>query len=342
MDEFLNQTEPESLLPDSNPAANPVDEFERPSRADTGLEEARDLRKSEPVSDDVIELVQLLQSGLCQRLEHRLGARAHVRMKVRPVGLKTTTLSESFSDLLQSLLFFHDSNSPPSIPQLIDWQTPLAMVLIERQLGGKSRQDHGDWTDVLTDIETQLLTRLCNIVLDEFDLSPNLSRFRELRLIPIVSDQMLAESDFRHVRLLCVSFEIVFDHVCGMFRCWLPMRSQAPVHQVGGLSTQANLTPQFNSPNEDRQTRPVPQTRLELIAELATLKLRTSELAGLAVGDVLFTDVGQLNVATLRLANQNLYQAAVGTLAGKKAVRLLKRPNKNPDSASTGDLPQSD
>ena len=28
MDEFLNQTEPESLLPDSNPAANPVDEFE--------------------------------------------------------------------------------------------------------------------------------------------------------------------------------------------------------------------------------------------------------------------------------------------------------------------------
>ena len=114
------------------------------------------------------------------------------------------------------------------------------------------------------------------------------------------------------------------------------------MHQVGGLSTQANLTPQFNSPNEDRQTRPVPQTRLELIAELATLKLRTSELAGLAVGDVLFTDVGQLNVATLRLANQNLYQAAVGTLAGKKAVRLLKRPNKNPDSASTGDLPQSD
>ena len=76
------------------------------------MEEARDLRKSEPVSDDVIELVQLLQSGLCQRLEHRLGALAHVRMKVRPVGLKTTTLSESFSDLLQSLLFFHDSNSP--------------------------------------------------------------------------------------------------------------------------------------------------------------------------------------------------------------------------------------
>ena len=36
------------------------------------------------------------------------------------------------------------------------------------------------------------------------------------------------------------------------------------------------------------------------------------------------TDIAQLDGATLRLADRVLYQVAIGTLTGKKAVRLAK------------------
>ena len=341
MGELLSHSELELLLSAREPTptrAQELPQFEGPL-GDASSWKLHDFRELEPLAGEVIELVQCLQSGLCQQLERRFGSLFRTNIKVRPVGLDQMEFGELVSGPPHLIICRISSPSQPN-PWLISWQPALANSLIERLLGGESHQSTNEPTEAPTEIEVHLLTRLCNAVLGEFDQSTSLNRLGHPRSMAIVADLMLVQSELAGIPFLCVSFEIVCDHDRGLMYCWLPVNSVVQNRQTKQFGDHRGQSPQLDLPTGALLETPVRRASIELIAELANLRLRVSEVAGLVIGDVLLTDLTQLNGATLRLANRTLYRVAIGALTGRKAVRLSKLLADHAVSDSTNELPQ--
>ena len=149
----------------------------------------------------------------------------------------------------------------------------------------------------------------------------------------VVPRPLRIRSELAGTPYLCASFEIAFDGDRGLMHCWLPRTHFAQ-------SRQTEQDSQIRASESDLLSAQTQQAKLKLAADLAHLKLRVSEIADLAIGDVLMTDISQLDGATLRLADRVLYQVAIGTLTGKKAVRLVKPLLESATSVSINESPK--
>ncbi len=319
MGELLSHSEIETLLSGVEsvaPRAATVSHSElRPGEPSNW--ESHDFREPEPLSRQAIELLQALHAGLCQQLARRFHSLLHSTVDVRPVGLNQMRFDERASDTASPDLICQMEGPPQSAPWLICWQPALAHSLINRLLGGAVLRPSDSPAAAPSEIEVRLLNRLCGAVLDE------LARFAEpgqpghLREMTVVPSPLLKRPELAGTPYLCVSFEVVCDGDRGVLHCWLPTTH---LSQRQGLEGE---TP-FRTSKPGWLAAPTQQARIELRADLARLQLRVSDVADLAIGDVLMTDIAQLSGATLRLADRALYQVAIGTLTGKKAVRLAK------------------
>lgn len=319
MGELLSHSEIETLLSAVEsvpPRAGMAPQFE-PRPADPSNWESHDFREPEPLPRNAIELLQGLHAGLCQQLAHRFHLLLHSPVDFRPVGLNQMRFDECAKDSTPPDLICQMGSPTQSSPWLICWQPALAHSLINRLLGGAVLRPSDSPAAAPSEIEVRLLNRLCCAVLDE------LARFAEpgqqgpLHEMTVVPSPLRKQPELAGTPYLCVSFEVVCDGDRGLMHCWLPKTQFAPRHEAErGLPYRSSGTGLLSAPTQ--------HAKIELLADLANLKLRVSEIADLAIGDILMTDITQLDGATLRLADKALYQVAIGTLTGKKAVRIAK------------------
>lgn len=188
-------------------------------------------------------------------------------------------------------------------------------------------------TEVPSEIEVRLLNRLCSAVLDELGRFAGPSPLGPPHEMTVVPSPLRIRPELAGTPYLCASFEIVCDGDRGLMHCWLPRSHFAQTRQT-------EEGPQFRTSGPGLLAEQTHQAKIELAADLASLKLRVSEIADLAIGDVLMTDIAQLDGATLRLADRVLYQVAIGTLTGKKAVRLAKPLLPSATSVSVDESPK--
>lgn len=319
MGELLSHSEIETLLsaveavpPRAATVTHPELRPDEPSNW-----ESHDFREPEPLSRQAIELLQALHAGLCQQLARRFHSLLHSIVDVRPVGLNQMRFDECASESASPDLICQIESPTQSTPWLICWQPALAHSLINRLLGGAVLRPSDSPPAAPSEIEVRLLNRLCCAVLDELARFAEPGQLGQLREITVVSSPFRKRPELAGTSYLCVSFEVVCDDDRGVMHCWLPKTHLA---QRQGMECE---TP-FRTSGPGLLAAPTRQAKIELLADLAQLKLRVSEIADLAIGDVLMTDIAQLDGATLRLADRALYQVAIGTLTGKKAVRLAK------------------
>ena len=319
MGELLSHSEIETLLSaveSSPPRAELVSHSElRP--AEPLNWESHDFREPERLPREAIELLQALHSGLCQQLARRFHSLLHSTVEVRPVGLNQMRFDECALDATSPYLICQIESPAQPTPWLISWQLALAQSLINRLLGGAMLRANDSPAEVPSEIEVRLLNRVCSAVLDELGRFAGPSQLGNPHEMTVVPSPLRIRPELAGTPYLCASFEIVFDGDRGLMHCWLPRTHFAQTQQSEQDSQIRTSGPGLLSV----QTQ---QAKIQLAADLANLKLRVSEIADLAIGDVLMTDISQLDGATLRLADRVLYQIAIGTLTGKKAVRLAK------------------
>ncbi len=279
--------------------------------------ESHDFREPEPLPREAIELLQALHAGLCQQLARRFSSLLHSTVQIRPVGLNQLRFDECASDSESPDLICQIERPTQLTPWLILWQPALAHSLINRLLGGAMLRASDSPAEVPSEIEVRLLNRLCNAVLDELGRFAEPSPPGHPHEMTVVPSPLRIRPELAGTPYLCASFEIVCDGDRGWMHCWLPKTHLAPVRQT-------EQDPQLRTSGPGLLAAQTRQAKIELAVDLAHLKLRVSEIADLAIGDVLMTDITQLDGATLRLADRVLYQVAIGTLTGKKAVRLAK------------------
>ena len=319
MGELLSHSEIETLL---SAVESPPPRAEMVSHAELRPAEplnweSHDFREPEPLPREAIQLLQALHAGLCQQLARRFNALLHSTVEIRPVGLNQMRLDECASDSTSPDLICQIESPTQSTPWLISWQPTLARSLINRLLGGAMFRPSDSPTEVHSEIEIRLLNRFCSTVLDELGRFAGPSQLGHPHAMTVVPGPLRIRSELAGTPYLCASFEVVCDGDRGLMHCWLPRTHFAQTRPT-------EQEPQLKSSEPGLLAAQTQQAKIELAADLANLKLRVSEIADLAIGDVLMTDIAQLDGATLRLADQVLYQVAIGTLTGKKAVRLAK------------------
>jgi len=335
MGELLSPSEIETLLSavESVPPRAEIVPHSELRPAEPSNWESHDFREPEPLPREAIELLQALHAGLCQQLARRFNSMLHSSVEIRPVGLSQMRFDECASDSTPPYLICQIVSPTQSAPWLISWQPVLAHSLINRLLGGATLRPSDSSAEVPSEIEVRLLNRLCSAVLDE------LGRFAEPSLLGHLYEMTVVPSPFQ-VQLelggnpyLCASFEIVYDGDRGLMHCWLPKSRFEPTRKT-------EQDPQLRTSEPSLLSAQTQLAKLELAADLANLKLRVSEIADLSIGDILMTDITQLEGATLRLADRRLYQVVIGTFTGKKAVRLVKPLVPSTTSVSINEAPK--
>ena len=335
MGELLSHSEIETLLSavESPPPRAETVSHSEPRPAESLNWESHDFREPEPLPHEAVGLLQALHAGLCRQLTHRLNSLLHAVVEIHPVGLVQMRFDECASDSM-SLDRICQFESPTLwTPCLVSWQPALAHSLINRLLGGAMFLSDGSPAEVPSEIDVRLLNRLCRAVFDElgrFAEPSSQDHPPEMRVIP---SSLQISPELAGTPYLRASFEITCEGDRGLMHFWVPATRFAQTQHTESDSQLRALGP-------SRLAAQTQQAKIELAADLANLKLHVSEIAALEIGDVLMTDINQLDGATLRLSGRNLYQVAIGTLSGRKAVRLAKSYTATATSVSARETPK--
>lgn len=319
MGELLSHSEIETLLSAVESLPPRAEALPEPKlrTIDPSNWDSHDFREPEPLSHNAVELLQALHAGLCRQLARRFHSLLHSPVDFRPVGLNQMRFNECAASSTPPDLICQIGDPSQSSPWLICWQPALAHSLINRLLGGAVLSPSKSPSPAPSEIEVRLLNRLCCAVLDELARFAEPGHLNQSHEMTVVHYPLQKETELSGAVYLCASFEITCESDRGLMHCWLPKKHVVQTNQFG-------KDPGFKTPKHGSLAAQTPQIQTELAADLANLKLRVSEIADLAIGDVLMTDIAQHDGATLRLADRKLYQVAIGTLTGKKAVRLIK------------------
>jgi flagellar motor switch protein FliM len=266
----------------------------------------------EPVSELVVDLLMAVHAQLCVGLEARFRSLIGTEVRFAPVSLITERF-DAFNSGEAGLLFFEFGRSLESFPCRIAWRPAVAMRFIELLLGGSAGATLPSCLS-LTAIERRLLLKLCEAVLDvccESSLWNNLDRSV---LKPDTSGSQSLRG-ISNVTCFCIGIDVTLLGQQGELLCWLPVDSFTSTEscQFNTGSSELLLSAGRNG---------VGSAKLVMKAELASFHVHASDLVSLAVGDVLMTDVSRFDEVCLNVGNRRLFHGGVGTLDGRKSVRL--------------------
>ncbi|MBM4075922.1 MAG: hypothetical protein FJ267_09795 [Planctomycetes bacterium] len=229
-----------------------------------------------------------------------------------------------------------------SLPRLILWQSNLGYAITQRLLGDDIKQSKVGEPPILTEIENRLLSSFSRSILEELVTETLYQAFHNQashdQSTPAFSDggvwtisQSQSETgscplakapDLAATAYVSVSFELICDGARGLMHYWFPTssvftdRDSMNQRRVDREFTSDSLASLMNSESKN--------VTVQVVAKLANVSLQVSDLVDLAIGDIVLTDKVEMNTVSLDLAGQSLYQASIGTLTGKKAVRLVK------------------
>ena len=325
MGEILSHAEVEAILAaieplQPNEPSTPVD---RPPSAVTLGDplpwERHDFRPPDTLPGAALKVIHALHEGVCQRWKDRLEVLLQARVEIRSVGACHSATSEFLSSLNSSHVICQVSHDKSAADSCLVWSTELVQSLIAKMLGGGDGQVAETSAQPMTNIELRLLARLNDAVLREVAtlLGDSLSVVAVLQSVQAVPERI---AKFPAVWF---SFDMDCCGVRGLIHLGIP--------GVSVRSSEDSSVARDDVRNElTAQSIPagIQQVSVQVCASLASLKLKTSDLIALQVGDIVMTDLSPSDSVSLQLDGRALCQATIGTHLGRKALRLAESTEK--------------
>lgn len=317
MGEILSHAEVEAILAaiePSRPGNRPV-----PTSSVESAEtwEPHDFRQTEPMQGVALKVVQALHAGICQRWQVRLESLLQSAVNVRAIGACRSTAAEFLQAVATKSLICHLAPAKSAADSLLVWSLDLVQSLVTGMLGGTVAAATEPTTHAMTSIELRLLGRLNEAVIRELSVLLD-----EPLNVVAVGPSLDGDSDLSaKAPRIWFSFEVNIGSVSGLIHLGLP-----------GPTPGAVLSGRFSGSSDLIQDRAgltaippgIQQVSVQVAANLAHVKLRAADLAALQVGDVLMTELSPTETISLQLDGRTLCQATVGTLLGRKALRLVE------------------
>jgi len=327
-DEVLSQQEVESLL-----TALDTGNQKRAAARSQPLKQAAqmrsrekvtpyDFKRPERVGKEQMRALQSLHEGFSRNFSAALSALLRMIVDVKLTSVDQLTYSEFVFSLENPTCFNLLRADPLEGNLILDINPSILYPIIDRLLGG-GKENTPLARRPLTEIELRLVSRINAIFLQEMKKSWLNVVELQLSVERVESNPQLVQIVPPNEVVVLISFEITLGEVRGMLNLCIPFNN---IERISSKLTSNSWVSYSrggaNQSSRDLIARHVSGSKVELVVTLADSQIRTAELIGLRVGDIITTEKdihGPLQVAVEGVTK---FHAHAGIFKGCKAFEV--------------------
>ncbi len=327
--DVLSQAEVESLLsameqtvhkapPPKRGAAGPV-ATTAPSRPREKVT-PYDFKRPERVGKEQMRALQSMHEGFGRNFGARLSTILRSIVEVKLTSVDQLTYSEFVFSLENPTCFNVLKAEPLEGNLILDINPSILYPIIDRMLGGG--KDAANTTRrPLTEIELRLVARITNDYLEELKHAWAGVMPIDFQVERVESNPQLVQIVPPNEVVVLISFEILLGELRGMTNLCIPYNA---LERIGGkLSANSWVSSGRKAATPEtieRLTKNIRAATVEMVVRLADTTIKTKDLLGLRVGDIITTEKDIRSPLTVDVEGVAKYRARGGSYKGRKAI----------------------
>lgn len=328
-EEVLSQDEVESLLTAMDPsAAAALAPQPRSNRAMPGAGRSRekvtpyDFKRPERVGKEQMRALQSLHEGFGRNFGAALSALLRTIVEVKLTSVDQLTYSEFVFSLENPTCFNLLRAEPLEGNLILDINPSVLYPIIDRLLGG-GKQAGPLSRRPLTEIELRLVSRITALFMIELRRAWENVLDLDISVERVESNPQLVQIVPPNEVVVLVSFELTLGDVRGMMNLCIPfnaierfsskLTSNSWVGYSRGGATSHTIETISNR---------LDGSRVELVVTLAESSIKTADLIGLRVGDIITTDHDSEKSLRVAVEGVTKFLAKPGAYKGQKAIEV--------------------
>jgi flagellar motor switch protein FliM len=326
MGDILSQAEVEHLLssieagdpaPGRGAAAAQPDMF-RPREKVT----VYDFKRPERVGKEQMRSLQTMHEGFGRNFGAALSALLRTMVEVKLTSVDQLTYSE-FVFSLENPTCFNLITAHPLEGQLIlDINPSILFPMIDRLLGG-STNSALPARRPLTEIELRLVARITGLFLKEMQHAWENVLKLELAVDRVESNPQLVQIIPANEVIVLISFELTVGETRGMMNLCIPFNT---IERISAKLTANSWVSYSKRPpslqSMQRISNQIAEAPLEVVVELATTRITTSDMLGLRVGDIIASEKDVRDSLVVYVQGVPKFVASPGKYKGRKAIQI--------------------
>lgn len=340
-EEVLSQAEVESLLSamESRNEGGESPAGAARSRVRRDKVSPYDFKRPERVGKDQMRALQSLHEGFGRNFGAAMSGLLRSIVEVKLTSVDQLTYSEFVFSLENPTCFNLLKAEPLEGNLIVDINPSILYPIIDRLLGGG--KEHGAISRrPLTEIELRLVAKITDLFLAE--LKKAWANILELNLAVerVESNPQLVQIVPPNEVVILISFEMTLGDIRGMINLCIPFNA---IERIGGKLTSNSWVrySRVGATDEVRQTlgKQLGHSVVQLTATLAETKIRTSEMLGIRVGDIITTEHDIHVPMTIDVEGAAKFTANPGQFKGQKAIVIqdvLDEPAAGGSTSSRG------
>lgn len=324
-DEVLSQEEVESLLSAMETGAGrPAPVKSAPGLPGRSKEKVTpyDFRRPERVGKEQMRALQSLHEGFSRNFSAALSALLRSIVEVKLTSVDQLTYSEFIFSLENPTCFNVLRAEPLEGHLILDINPSILYPIINRLLGG-GKDSAAPSRRPLTEIELRLVGRITTLFLAELKHAWENVVSLALSVQRVESNPQLVQLVPPNEVVVLVSFELTMADTRGMLNLCIPYNS---IERIGSKLTSNGWTTYGKAMTTDDTRRQIASqldgSRVGLVVTLAETVIKTSELVGLRVGDIITTDKDVRTPLEVSIEGSTKFHASAGAFKGRKAVQI--------------------
>jgi flagellar motor switch protein FliM len=316
-EEVLSQEEVESLINSMGGASNRANKARSKEKITP-----YDFRRPERVGKEQMRALQSLHEAFSRNFSAALSAMLRTIVEVKLTSVDQLTYSEFVFSLENPSCFNLVKAEPLEGHLILDINPAILYPIINRLLGGA--KDNGPAVRrPLTEIELRLTGRITSLFLSELKHAWANVVPLTLSVERVESNPQLAQIVPPNEVVVLVSFEITLGDLRSMLSFCIPYNS---IERISSKLTsngwvtygKSTATPETRS----LITKRIDHSSVEVVVTLAETTIRTADLIGLRVGDIITTEKDKRIPLVVSVQDVAKFHATAGAFKGRKAVQI--------------------
>ena len=338
-DDVLGQAEVESLLgtTESSTTASAHNEDIRPAAAwESSGRKGRevqsqervtpyDFKQPERVGKNQMQAIQSLHEDCGKNFGASLSDVLRNVVEVKLNSVDQLTYSEFIFSLENPSCFNLLAAQPLEGNLILEINPSILYPIIDRLLGGGKETGPLDRRP-LTEIELRLVRRITDLFLRELKNAWKNVVELDLSVERVESNPKLIQIVPPNEIVVLIRFEMTIGDIRGMMNLCIPLNSLETIE--GKLTSNTWAGSDCQEPSQqsrDSISRQLCGSAVEVIVQLAQSKIRTADLLGLRVGDIITTDQDCHGVLPVSVEGIPKFFAKPGAFKGHKAFQVEQR-----------------
>jgi flagellar motor switch protein FliM len=281
-------------------------------------------RRPDKFSKDHIRSIQSIQESFSRFVTNYLASTIRTAAHVELAHAEQSTFGEFIDQLPNPTILFSSELEPLRGNVLIQIDRPIALMIVDRLLGGPGVAKIERGGGNLTEIEMLLLEDLGKGLFQEFTNAwEQVANLQSTRCDVVLSSQQVQGALPSEVALV-IRHDLRLFNAKGKITICLPASTIEPLMpRLNARLLFANPRSGSGSQTEDDLATQLALAALTMSVEIGRATVRVSDLFALEVGDIIRLDSAAYSPLAVRVEDRETFLAQPGQKNGQLAVRIV-------------------